>query len=336
MRVIPLDRLTDSQFEASLRARRGFDAEVNPDLPEITPEEWRGLMAVKSFNDEDQMRFGACLDDDRMVALGHLGLKRSPENRDKASCEIDGIPQAGESLLRVICDTAEEAGRTSLMAWGRLIDEQKQFWESHAMPHVYVERLSDLDVSAVEPQLMESWIDQRHDRAGDIELVRWSGGTPDEWMPQMLEALDAMNDAPRDELDAADSKSTPEKLRRQEAAFQAIGEELEVLLAVDAAKQVAGMTMLGINTHRPAASWQADTVVLSAFRNRGIGRWLKAEMWSDLRETRPEVTRLRTGNAESNDAMLAINVAMGYRPAHNYGIWQADLREVQATLQPDR
>ncbi len=27
------------------------------------------------------------------------------------------------------------------------------------------------------------WIQQHHDRAGDIELVRWSGATPDEWMP---------------------------------------------------------------------------------------------------------------------------------------------------------
>ena len=332
MRVIALDQLTEAQFEASLAARRAFDAEVDPDLPAIPPEEWQALMTVESLNDEDQIRFGACLDDDRMVAMAHVGMKKSPEQRNEASCVIDGISEAGEILLEAICNTAEQSARTVLLAWGLLNEEEKRFWESHAMPRVYVERFSDLDVAAVDRELMRSWIAQRHERAGDIELVRWSGATPEDWLPQMLEALDAMNDAPRDDLDIADSRSTPEKLRRQEAALDAIGEELEVLLAVDQRGRVAGLTMLGINVHRPAASWQGDTVVLSAFRNRGIGRWLKAEMWRDLREARPEVTRLRTGNAESNDAMLAINVAMGFRPAHNYGIWQGDLRDVQATL----
>jgi hypothetical protein len=55
-------------------------------------------------------------------------------------------------------------------------------------------------------------------------------------------------------------------------------------------------------------------------------------MYFHLRESIPEVTRLRTGNAESNDPMLAINVAMGYRPAHASAGWQADISTLRAGL----
>ena len=63
-------------------------------------------------------------------------------------------------------------------------------------------------------------------------------------------------------------------------------------------------------------------------RNRGLGRWLKAEMWRQLREQRPDVRTLDTGNAESNDAMLAINEAMGFKPHARLGIWQGSIESV--------
>lgn len=85
---------------------------MDPDLPEITAAEWQAYLAVESLNYEDRIRYGASIDDDRMVGLGHLGLKRSPENRHQASCEIDGISEAGETLLGVICDAATGAGGT--------------------------------------------------------------------------------------------------------------------------------------------------------------------------------------------------------------------------------
>jgi mycothiol synthase len=104
------------------------------------------------------------------------------------------------------------------------------------------------------------------------------------------------------------------------------------LFAVDPDGGPVGHTTVHVNPRRPEASWQWDTVVLDRHRRRGIGRWLKAEMWRWLREAEPEVTRLRTGNAESNDAMLAINVAMGFREAAVYGAWQAPISTYRAVL----
>ena len=39
----------------------------------------------------------------------------------------------------------------------------------------------------------------------------------------------------------------------------------------------------------------------------------------------PEVTRIRTENAQSNAAMLAINHAMGFRLHHEQTIWQIEV-----------
>ena len=57
--------------------------------------------------------------------------------------------------------------------------------------------------------------------------------------------------------------------------------------------------------------------MLAPHRGQGIAKRLKAEMWQWLRDDEPQVTGLRTGNAHSNAAMLAINDKMGFRPVRH-------------------
>ncbi len=331
MRIISLDRLTNAEFEESLTARQGFDLDLDPDLPPITADEWRAYTSNEFLYNSRHLRYSA-YHDSNVIGIGHLSFRSDPANLDLATARIDGTGEASEALLRVMCDAAEADNRTSLLATGLQTQDRDQFLTSHALTHRLTERLSDLDVTAVDAEMMDSWIDRRHERAADIELIGWTGPTPEEWVPQVVDAMDGMNDAPREDMDEADEAMTPERLRLYEAGSSTMGEEHLVLLAVDPDGRAAGLTAVEINTHRPATSWQSDTVVLSGYRNRGIGRWLKAENWRRLREGRPEVTRLRTGNAESNGPMLGINVAMGYRPTHTYGYWQGERTDVQATL----
>ena len=72
--------------------------------------------------------------------------------------------------------------------------------------------------------------------------------------------------------------------------------------------------------------------MLAPHRGQGIAKRLKAEMWRWLRDDEPQVTGLRTGNAHSNAAMLAINDEMGFLPVHPMGTWQAPLNTLTATL----
>ena len=50
-----------------------------------------------------------------------------------------------------------------------------------------------------------------------------------------------------------------------------------------------------------------------------------------LRE-RPEAVDVRTGNADSNDAMLGINHALGFKPYIAQANWQVPVEKVKAYL----
>jgi hypothetical protein len=47
---------------------------------------------------------------------------------------------------------------------------------------------------------------------------------------------------------------------------------------------------------------------------------------------RPSVHFVRTGNADSNAAMLKINREMGFKPHLSQAIWQVETEKVQAYL----
>ena len=57
-------------------------------------------------------------------------------------------------------------------------------------------------------------------------------------------------------------------------------------------------------------------------RRRGLGRWLKATMLDLVLRERQQVTRVRTSNAYSNESMLRINEALGFRQLRTETEWQ--------------
>lgn len=66
------------------------------------------------------------------------------------------------------------------------------------------------------------------------------------------------------------------------------------------------------------------TGVFPAYRKRGLGRWLKAAMLDAVLRERPQVRLVRTSNADSNTAMLAINRALGFKPYLAESFWQVE------------
>jgi hypothetical protein len=53
---------------------------------------------------------------------------------------------------------------------------------------------------------------------------------------------------------------------------------------------------------------------------------------SDGLEERPQVRRIRTGNAYVNEPMLKLNRELGFRPYRSMYIWQVDVSRVRAYL----
>ncbi|MER3442634.1 MAG: hypothetical protein C4333_00300 [Meiothermus sp.] len=94
----------------------------------------------------------------------------------------------------------------------------------------------------------------------------------------------------------------------------------------------AGYTEVTWNPHRPDLLQQQGTGVFPEFRGRGLGRWLKAAIIQKVLAERPEVSKIRTGNADSNALMLKINHALGFKPYLSRATWQVGLDKVLAYL----
>ncbi len=332
VRIVDARSLEGTEFAAALELQQAVDSVRDPGLP-VTPA--AELQAVFDDDATDycrHQRVVAFADGGTAVAIGHVELESDVDNLNLAGVEITPTDDdTAAAILGELLRRARDDGRSSVIAWGDYTPERHAFWTGLGAELRYTEQESSLDMAAVDPQLMAQWIG---DGPSDLQLVHWSRRCPEEWIQAMVATANAMNDAPTDDLEMADTVVDAAMVRTEIAARNARGLEYQGVLAVTAAGEAAGTTEVFVNRHRPAASWQWSTVVLPAHRGRRIGRWLKATMWQRLRATEPEVTGLQTGNAASNAHMLAINTEMGFEPTHLMGCWQSDLDTLGSRLPP--
>lgn len=73
---------------------------------------------------------------------------------------------------------------------------------------------------------------------------------------------------------------------------------------------------------------QSLTGVGEAFRGRGLGKWLKADMLLHVRDRYPEVRCIVTGNADVNAPMLSINTRMGFKTFLSNTAYQFQLNDL--------
>ena len=329
MLIVDARSLDDAGFSAALKLQQRLDRQRDPGLP-VTPA--AELRAVFDDDATDYCRHQriVALDGRRAAATGHLELNSDRANANLAGVEI--IPSDDKTAAAVLAELLRRArsdGRTSVIAWGDHTPAAHTLWTGLGAELRYTEQESRLDMAAVDPALIARWIEAG---PADLELVNWARHCPEARIDALVATANAMNDAPTDDLDVADTIVDAAMVRAEIEARAARGLEFQGVLAVTADGQAAGSTEVFVNRHRPAASWQWNTVVLPAHRGRGIGRWMKAAMWRRLRATEPDVTALQTGNAASNAHMLAINTEMGFQPTHLMACWQADLETLDARL----
>ena len=89
-----------------------------------------------------------------------------------------------------------------------------------------------------------------------------------------------------------------------------------------ASGRLVAWTTLAGPEDTPAHLWQNITIVDPEHRGHRLGMVVKLENLRHAREHRPELTAVDTSNASSNEHMLAINVAMGFRAIDSWMQWQ--------------
>jgi mycothiol synthase len=106
-----------------------------------------------------------------------------------------------------------------------------------------------------------------------------------------------------------------------------------VLYARHKSGELAGFTQMFYDPENPENLDQGNTGVAPKYRGHRLGKWLKAAMLQKVFAERPTAKHVRTGNADSNAPMLAINHALGFKPYIAHTVWQIEVEKIKAYLQ---
>jgi RimJ/RimL family protein N-acetyltransferase len=311
---------------------RRLSAEMWPDDPPPGFEEWiRELRAIPPYV---LFRQWGAWHGGEAVGRAFLVARDTPQNRHLANTDIWVAPEwrrqgIAKRFLSHIVEAANALDRTLLVAGtDSSIPAGRAFMERLGARVGIVERTNQLDLARLDPALMQAW--REEGPRDEYELGWWLGPYPDEDLAAICNLMDVMNTAPRGDLEVEDWSWTPEMVRQQEASMlERKVERWTLFTRHRASGELAGYTEVSYDPSQSETLYQGDTGVVPQHRGHGLGRWLKATMIERVLAERPQVKRVRTGNANSNAPMLRINEAMGFRPYKDWTIWQIEVATVR-------
>ncbi len=331
--ICPKD-LTDAEAAALSQFHNAMRAERLPEDPPIPLEEY--LTAWRNPSPHHWSKNFVVLSGDSIVGYAEADWDTTDtQNPHMAWAEVTVLPEyrrrgIGKALLRDLLEACRSDGKTSLMtATNERVPAGHAFITKLGAKlgleeHTNQLLLADLDREYLERSLREAPTEQ-------FEIGWYIGDYPESELEAICRLTEVMNTAPRGEMEFNDFKVTPDDLRITVEQCKINGLEFRFLYAKERATgRYAGFTQTGFHPNRPHILSQWGTGVLPEYRGHRLGAWLKAAMIEHIERERPSVDRIRTGNADSNEAMLRINYALGFKPLISRTEWQL---EVDATLE---
>lgn len=271
----------------------------------------------------------------RIAALASVDYINMEENKHLGQCNVRVLPRRrrqglGLGLMQQIAQDALANGRRLLVfPTSDRIPAGAEFARRLGAQEALTMHVNQLDLTKLNPGLLHEWIEHASERAQGFELKLWEGPYPEEILPAMAQIKQAMNQAPTGELEVEDVHYTPDILRQiDQSLFGSGGQRWTFYVRETATGSLAGYTELSWQAGKPTIAQQGETAVLEAYRNRGLGRWLKAAMLGKVRRDRPETRYVRTSNAYTNAPMLKINTALGFEHYTATSLWQVEAEKV--------
>ncbi len=277
---------------AEARFRHGWDGEVEtPYLASVDGVPVAvGTLATSEYDN---------------LHLAWLGLQVHPDHRRRGH---------GSELLDHLLTDVKALGRTSVGAEGWDGEATRAFAARHGFEEKSRANQRHQVLSGVDWAELERLHAEARAAAAAYDLVRREGATPDDELSALAELTAAINDAPTDDLDIEDEVYSPERVRAYEQAQLGKGLRLYRVLARHRdTGDLAGHTVVTVDSDAPTRGDQHDTAVAGAHRGHRLGLLLKTDMLRWLREAEPQLREIETWNAESNDHMIGVNEVLGYK-----------------------
>jgi len=329
-----------AQVEESVWGHRRFSYEAPELLPEFHDDRYTGRQAFAAW------------DAARCIGRAEVQWEQSTAARTAEITVGVAADQrrrgVGTALLRVAEGHARSIGREVLtgfsdvapagleLAGPRLeapdgtgsipaADPGAAFATRHGYRLGQLERVSGLTVTGRFDEfrsLLAERLAARDADAAAYRLVGWVDRAPEELLDSLAVAHASMaTDPPAGGITIDEEAWDADRVRAGETLALAGGRTtlVQAVIAPDGA--VAGYTELSLPPNS-AAVFQWDTIVLGPHRGHRLGMLLKLGNLVRLGETAPERSDIYTWNADENEHMLAINIALGFTPRGMSAEWQ--------------
>jgi GNAT superfamily N-acetyltransferase len=342
LQIQPFDykNASEPEYAAMLALANRLRAESLPDDPPVPLDEvikeWRNLPSFV------HTAAWGVWNKNGIVARGDLFWRDAQDNKHLVEFRIQVLPEyrqqgLARQLLPLLANATRRANRRLLIAeTNERIPSGAAFMQRIGARQGLIGHTNQLKIAELNRALMQQWIAHAQERAADFEMGFWTGPYPEADLEAIAALLRVMNTAPREELEMEDFQVTPEQIREYERSVFARGSSRwTAYVREKATGKFAGYTELVWNPNRAEILEQWGTGVFPAYRNRGLGRWLKAALLDKVLREHPEIKFVRTGNADSNAAMLKINSEMGFKPYLSEIAWQVDIAQIEKYLNHD-
>jgi RimJ/RimL family protein N-acetyltransferase/GNAT superfamily N-acetyltransferase len=237
---------------------------------------------------------------------------------------------AGTALVRHAAARAHEGGRAFLTAETTLGSPGAAFAGALGAQPGIAEASRVLDLRGIPAGDLARLRARAQAAAGGYSLLTWEGRTPEHYLDQVAALNQAGEDAPRDEnrdeqcWDAARVRGAGDRIDRQGVRYYSVAARH------DRTGELVALTQLRVDPEVPDWGGQELTVVARAHRGHRLGLLVKVAMLDLLADREPGVERIITGNADSNEHMIAINAEMGFRVLDHWVSWELAVAQVLA------
>ncbi|MET3367853.1 UNVERIFIED_CONTAM: GNAT superfamily N-acetyltransferase [Jeotgalibacillus campisalis] len=352
---IPVPESPDANGEPDFRAFHDLEVAHHMDL-------WGNLDRCSTLAEavlfwqgneyEERHVFLARLDGS-VVGSGTLTL---PLSENTTTAGVDVLVHAayrrrgiGTRILAVLEQVSRERGRVSfdgycgeplapVMAGAELLEAKSgtggvpvnsasaRFAVHHGYSLEQVETNSTLPLPVPEALLHDLEVVALQKAAG-YSFIAWQDRCPDELVEIFARLKSLMStEVPLAGLGWEGERWDAPRVRQEEATWLAGGSDSVVSAARhDATGELAAYTVLTHRSALPAVIYQEDTLVAPGHRGHRLGMLVKIANLRRAVELWPDATSVMTWNASENRHMLAINIALGFKPSGFEGEWQKRL-----------
>ena len=343
VKLIPFDpfKATSEEWNELHDYRKRYHNENMSDFPPIEDGTYeKNIKALKDSPNIDLSSFRIIKNGKMVGTMGIRVTKESSKSYEKKKNELNfnvkllkkyrrlGI---GSIALAKVYEFAQKDNKT-LFTSESFHEDGKNFLRKVGAQEGLVVRTNRLEFDNFDWDMVKNWIKEAESKNPDLKLKFYTI-VPEEIIQSFCDvATETSNQTPQDNLQTGSIVITPDMHRGLEKQIANAGANQDIAVILDKDNKILGLTFL-ISMPEDNFLEQQITGVLINQRGKKLGKWLKAGLLLHVKEKYPNKKYIITKNAESNDAMLAVNRKLGFKRLREEIIFQLSLKDLTDYLQ---